>query len=254
MRNYKYLMGWVGGKRLLRKKIAELIPKDIEGYIEPFGGGGWVMFYKENWAKLEVYNDLDNRLVNLFNIVKYHSEELSRQMSLMLSSRKQFEQMLELNPITDIQKAARFLYVINCSFGARGKSFGTTISTKSRSRQGVINRIFAISKRLDNVLIENRPATDLIAKYDKPAHFFYCDPPYTTGAGYDIVSTKDFDHEGLFKILANIKGRFLLSYDDSQYIRNLYKNFDIIEVSRHKGINNITVKDREFKELLIKNY
>ena len=62
----KCLINWVGGKRLLRKTIAPLIPEDIVSYIEPFGGGGWVLFYKDQWADLEVYNDLDSRLVNLF--------------------------------------------------------------------------------------------------------------------------------------------------------------------------------------------
>ncbi|MGM9993487.1 MAG: DNA adenine methylase [Candidatus Avigastranaerophilus sp.] len=68
MKNYRYLINWVGGKRLLRKTIADIIPKNINGYIEPLGGGAWVLFYKDKWAKLEVYNDLDGRLVNLFNI------------------------------------------------------------------------------------------------------------------------------------------------------------------------------------------
>lgn len=120
MKNYKYLINWVGGKRLLRKTIGSLIPNDIGGYIESFGGGGWVLFYKERWADLEVYNDLDNRLVNLFNVVKYHPCELARQMCFMLASRKQFAQALQMEGITDIQKAARFLYIISYSFGAKG--------------------------------------------------------------------------------------------------------------------------------------
>lgn len=126
MKNYRYLINWIGGKRLLRKTIAPLIPKDINGYIEPFGGGGWVLFYKDKWAELEVYNDLDSRLVNLFNVVKYHPCELARQMCYMLASRKQFEQMLSFEGITDIQKASKFLYIINWSFGAKGTVFGTS--------------------------------------------------------------------------------------------------------------------------------
>lgn len=85
-------------------------------------------------------------------------------------------------------------------------------------------------------------------------NFFYCDPPYSKGEGYKVVSTKDFEHEELAKILKNIKGRFLLSYDDSEKIRKLYKGFNIIEISRQKGINNISTQDNEYKELLIKNY
>ena len=67
-----YLVTWVGGKRLLREAISYLVPDDIQSYIETFGGGGWVLFYYHRWAELEVYNDLDGRLVNLFRVTKYH--------------------------------------------------------------------------------------------------------------------------------------------------------------------------------------
>ena len=53
------IIGWIGGKRLLRKVIAPFVPKDITGYIEPFGGAAWMLLYKEKWGDLEVYNDLD---------------------------------------------------------------------------------------------------------------------------------------------------------------------------------------------------
>ena len=174
MTKYKYLISWIGGKRLLRKKIAELIPNNIKGYIEPFGGGGWVLFYKYRWAELEIYNDLDTRLVNLFNVVKYHPCELARQMCCMLSSRTQFEQQLNFGGITDVQKAAQFLYIINYSFGAKG----TVFATRVKSAGGIIERVMEISKRLDKVNIENKNALDLIQTYDNGQNFFYLDPPY----------------------------------------------------------------------------
>ncbi len=90
-----HLITWVGGKRLLRKTIIELIPYDsIKSYIEPFGGGAWVLFGKDKHAKLEVYNDLDNRLTNLFKIVKFHPEALIKELEFSLNSRKQFADYL----------------------------------------------------------------------------------------------------------------------------------------------------------------
>ena len=80
----KSLINWVGGKRLLRKTNAPLIPKDILSYVEPFGGAGWVFFYNDKWAELEIYNDLDGRLVNLFRIVKYHPEALKEELKFQL--------------------------------------------------------------------------------------------------------------------------------------------------------------------------
>lgn len=191
-----YLITWVGGKKNLRKKIAALIPKDIESYIEPFGGGGWVLFYKENWAKLEVYNDLDSRLVNLFNCVKYHYEELLKELRYMFASRQQFKTAMCIEGITDIQRAARFMYLITRSFGGKGCSFGGSLkgTTSMKSTGNILERIPAIAKRLDKVLIENQDFKTLIPMYDYEGAFFYCDPPYSKGAGYATTSTKDFEH------------------------------------------------------------
>ena len=256
----KCLINWVGGKRLLRKTIAPLIPKDIKSYIEPFGGGGWVLFYKDRWADLEIYNDLDGRLVNLFRIVKYHPNAFKEEYKYLLGSRDMFFQFLNGTFITDIQKAVQFYFIITRSFGGKGSSFGTVKKSSggaSKSQKNVLDKIDAIHKRLDKVMIENRDFETLIKQYDFEDAFFYCDPPYSQGCGYDVTSTKDFDHERLREVLGNIKGRFLLSYDDSPKIRELYKGFEMIEVERLNGINNRSdVENRKkiFRELLIANY
>ena len=256
----KCLINWVGGKRLLRKTIAPLIPKDIKSYIEPFGGGGWVLFYKDRWADLEIYNDLDGRLVNLFRIVKYHPNAFKEEYKYLLGSRDMFFQFLNGTFITDIQKAVQFYFIITRSFGGKGSSFGTVKKSSggaSKSQKNVLDKIDAIHERLDKVMIENRDFETLIKQYDFEDAFFYCDPPYSQGCGYDVTSTKDFDHERLREVLDNIKGRFLLSYDDSPKIRELYKGFEMIEVERLNGINNRSdVENRKkiFRELLIANY
>ena len=256
----KCLINWVGGKRLLRKTIAPLIPKDIKSYIEPFGGGGWVLFYKDRWADLEIYNDLDGRLVNLFRIVKYHPNAFKEEYKYLLGSRDMFFQFLNGTFITDIQKAVQFYFIITRSFGGKGSSFGTVKKSSggaSKSQKNVLDKIDAIHERLDKVMIENRDFETLIKQYDFEDAFFYCDPPYSQGCGYEVTSTKDFDHERLREVLGNIKGRFLLSYDDSPKIRELYKGFEMIEVERLNGINNRSdVENRKkiFRELLIANY
>lgn len=254
--NSKYLLNWIGGKRLLRPRIAELVPENIATYIEPFGGGGWVLFYRDKWANLEVYNDLDDRLVNLFKCVKYHPDELYKEFRWMMASRKMFKETLESIPQTDIQKASKFLYLITRSFGGNGRNFGTSKknSGSSKSQNNILLRIEAIHKRLDKVIIENLDYKKIFETYDYQDAFFYCDPPYSCGTGYETVSTKDFEHEKLRNNLKKLKGRFLLSYDDSPVIRKLYKGFNIVEVSRQKGINNKNTKDNVYRELLISNY
>lgn len=253
----KSLLNWVGGKRLLRKTIAPLVPEDIISYIEPFGGAGWVLFYKDKWADLEIYNDLDGRLVNLFRVVKYHPEALKEELRYLLGSREIFMQFLGQDGITDIQKAARFLFVITRSFGGKGCTFGSVKKSSGgagKSQENILYKIDSIHKRLDKVLVENRDFEKLITQYDHEGAFFYCDPPYTFGCGYKTTSTEDFGHERLRDCLKNIQGRFLLSYDDSEKVRELYKDFEMIEVERLNGINNNCRKNKIFKELLIANY
>ena len=255
----KSLLNWVGGKRLLRKTIAPLIPSDIKSYVEPFGGGAWILFYKDKWADLEVYNDLDSRLVNLFRIVKYHPNALKEELNFLLGSREIFMQFLNTNFVTDIQKAAQFYFLITRSFAGMGTNLGNVRKTcggACKSQKNVLEKIDAIHKRLDKVMIENKDFEKLICQYDFEQAFFYCDPPYTSGCGYKVVSTKDFAHEKLKEVLSDIKGRFLLSYDDSPKIRKLYKNYEIFPVERPNGINNARKnrKNKVYKELLIANY
>ncbi len=148
----KSLLNWVGGKRLLRKTIKPLVPEDIVSYIEPFGGAGWVLFYKNRWADLEIYNDLDGRLVNLFRVVKYHPESLKDELRYLLGSREMFVQFMKLEPVTDIQNAAKFLFLITRSFGGRGQTFGTVKKSSggaSKSQANILLKIDAIHERLD---------------------------------------------------------------------------------------------------------
>ena len=124
-------IGWIGGKRMLRKAILERFPTDEVGrYVEVFGGAAWVLFAKEKKAnQLEVYNDINSNLVNLFRCVKYHCGELQREMEWMLTSREQFFDCLAQGQgrgLTDIQRAARFFYTVKISFGCDNRTYATS--------------------------------------------------------------------------------------------------------------------------------
>jgi DNA adenine methylase len=244
----------MGGKKALRKRIATYIPADINFYIEVFGGAAWVMFYKDKWANQEVYNDLDHRLVNLFTQIKWHPEAVMEELEFMLNSRQLFGDILDNKGITEIQKAARFMYLLKNSFGGMGKHFGTSRKSGGAAlgrRSALLEKIHAISERLDKVLIENQSYEQLIPMYDTEDNFFYCDPPYYHGATYD--NSKAFDHGNLRDMLTSIKGRFLLSYDNAPEVKELYKGFDVIELVRPKGINRKEGRS-DYEEVLIANY
>lgn len=120
-------ISWIGGKNYLKKEIIKKFPDKFDRYIEVFGGAAWVLFYKDKLVGLEVYNDYNSDLVNLFKCVKYHRPELQRELSWMLNSRELFDEFkVQYNTagMTDIQKAARFFMVIKTSYGSKMGSFG----------------------------------------------------------------------------------------------------------------------------------
>lgn len=242
---------WIGGKKLLRKDIIKNFPNDVERYIEVFGGAGWVLFGKEP-HKLEVFNDIDGELINLYRCIKYHPEALQKELDYMLVSREEFVNNRDKTVIglTDIQRAARYFYLVKCSFGADKKSFGTN----RKNMITTIKYLSEVTKRLKNVVIENKNFADLIRVYDRPKALLYCDPPYYKAEKYyTAVEFGIEQHKQLKTTLKNIKGKFILSYNDCDFIRELYRDFNIVPVERHHNL--ISAKDsRRYKELIIRSY
>lgn len=83
-------ISWIGGKKLLRKHILELFPEEYSRYIEVFGGAGWVLFGDERKGVLEVYNDINSDLVNLYRCIKYHPGEMQKELQGVFTSRELF--------------------------------------------------------------------------------------------------------------------------------------------------------------------
>lgn len=247
-------MGWIGGKRLLRKAVLERFPTDgIGRYIEAFGGAGWVLFAKEKKAgQLEVYNDINGDLVNLFRCVKYHCGELQRELDWLLSSRELFFDYIEqlhMRGLTDIQRAARFFYAVKISFGSDCRTYETSDKTIER----MIPYLTKVKERLIGVNIEQKDFADLIKVYDRKNALFYLDPPYIGTERYYNSPFTEEDHKRLRDALGNVKGRFILSYNNCGMARELYSGYRIEEVSRQNtlaGNNN----SKPYKELIIRNY
>lgn len=245
-------LSWVGGKKLLRKKILEQFPENYSRYVEVFGGAGWVLFAEERKVDLEVYNDINGNLVNLYRIVKYHPEALQEELRYILMSREQFFDAVEqcdIRGMTDIQRAARFFITIKESFGNDLRSF----CCNRRDLTATVDYLQAISRRLNRVVIENQDFTKILKTYDRPGTLFYLDPPYYDAEKYYPDRFQPEDHERLKDSLQKIRGKFLLSYNDCPEIRKLYSEYIMHEVDRQ---NNLITKfgGGRYKEVLIKNY
>ncbi|MCM1258209.1 MAG: DNA adenine methylase [Roseburia sp.] len=247
-------ISWIGGKKLLRKKILEVFPEQttFSRYIEVFGGAGWMLFSSDRHAKLEVYNDVNGNLVNLFRCTKYHPEALQKELEFVLMSREQFfdaREQMEVQSLTDIQKAARFYILIKESFGSDTRTFGV----RPKNMANAIEYIQEVSKRLSMVVIENQDFEHILKTYDKKDALFYLDPPYYETEKYYPDRFMPEDHVRLREALGGIKGKFILSYNDCEYIRDLYNGYNIMQVDRMHNLVQGENKPR-FKELLIKNY
>lgn len=248
-------ISWIGGKRLLRKEIIKRFPDTkINRYIEVFGGAAWVLFSKDRLAETEIYNDINGDLVNLFRCVKFHCGELQRELSGMLNSRELFYDFVAqcyTKGMTDIQRAARFFMLIKTSYGTDCRSYGCV----KKDINVMIKYLTDIQKRLSKVVIENEDFEHLLKTYDKPDSLAYLDPPYYGTERYYQAKFSEEDHIRLCNCLKNIKGKFILSYNDCDFIRDLYNGFNIDEVERNNNLKNkSTNKDNNYKELIIRNY
>lgn len=247
-------ISWIGGKKLLRNKVVEQFPgsSEYERYIEVFGGAGWVLFSKEKHAALEVFNDINGDLVNLYRCIKYHCDALQEELNWLLVSREQFfdfKEQIEIRGFTDIQRAARYFILIKNSFGADLRSFGV----RGRHLDNAIDYLKLIKERLHSTVIENKDFEGLIKTYDREKALFYLDPPYYEAEDYYNGTFETKDHVRLKNCLDAIKGKFVLSYNDCEFIRNLYSEYTIIEAERQHNLVTKSNSER-YKELIIKNF
>lgn len=253
-------MSWMGGKKLMRELIVSLFPLYYERYIEVFGGGGWVLFHKPPGNDFEVYNDFNSLLVNLYRCVRDRYEELEEELKYVLNSRKDFERTKEIldneHVEDDVKRAAYFYQLIRYSYAAGLISYGS-LSHDIRSNFPLIEQAH---RRLAKVVIENKDFEKLIRQYDRPVSFFYLDPPYFDSEKYyRNIGENGFqkeDHIRLRDALLKIEGKFLLSYNDCDFIRGLY-DAPGINIESFNRINNLRQRyesGAQFPEILISNY
>ncbi|CAK7088806.1 MAG: hypothetical protein ENTB_04554 [Enterocloster aldenensis] len=266
-----------------------MFPAKFDRYIEVFGGGGWVLFGRPPDQKcMEVYNDYNSNLANLFYCVKNRTGSLLRELGFLpLNSRDEFTViknfldkrefdtqflqeelelaghslpppefeeikaiLLENARVTDVKRAAAFFKLIRYSYGSGCTSYGC----QPFDVRKCFAAIWQASHRLADTVVENKDFEALIRQYDRDSAFFYCDPPYYETEGhYAVVFRKD-DHARLRDALAASKGKWMVSYNDCEFIRELYAGYTITAVTR---INNLAQRydgGCEFPEVIITNY
>lgn len=278
----------MGNKSSILHILYAVFPLKFGRFIDVFGGSGSVLLGKPEMHPFEVYNDFDRNLVNLFRCMKERTMATIRELGFCnLNSREDFNAIkkffehekfnddflsdeLKLTEILlpppeakelqilrtritedyDVRRAAMFLKLLRYSYSSGCKSYA--------SQPCDIRRLFALIRELEdrmaNVVIENQDFETLIKHYDRTDSFFYADPPYYSTEDMYAVGFGWSDHVRLRDTLANIKGKFLLSYNDCPEIRELYEGFSFFDFSRTHSMAQRYEAGKEFKELLIANY
>lgn len=253
----KSFISWIGGKSRLSKQLIPLIPEH-QCYAEVFAGAGWLLFRKEP-SQVELLNDINSDLVTLYRVVKHHLREFIRCFENILIARDEFERFKLERPeaLTDIQRAVRFYYLAKTSHGGKvaDPHFGT--ATTRGPRLNLLRIEHELSDayiRLAKVTIENLPYAAFIQRYDREHTFFYVDPPYYGCEDYygkGLFSRADF--EVLADLLEGIKGRFLVSLNDTPEIREIFRRFEIMEVPTKYSMGK-SGGQKPVVELAIANY
>lgn len=288
MRIIKTPVSRVGNKSAILHILYTLFPLKYGRFIDVFGGSGSVLLGNPNPPSFEVYNDFDRNLTNLFHCMKERTVATVRELGFCnLNSRddfiavrrffedeqfedKYFSEELRLTDITfpppeaaelkeirtritkdyDVRRAAMFMKLLRYSYSSSCKSYA--------SQPFDIRRLFGLitelKNRMANVVVENQDFETLIKHYDRPDSFFYADPPYFSTEDMYAVGFNLDDHVRLKNTLKNIKGKFLLSYNDCPEIRELYSGFSLFDFSRTHSMAQRYEAGKEFRELLIGNY
>lgn len=233
---------WLGSKRRLAKQILARFPHDHRCYVEPCAGTAALLLAREQPAELEVINDVDFEVVNLFRVVKHHLLELCNQFRWALVSRQLFEWTESTPPdtLTDIQRAARFLYLQKLAFGGRaiGRTFGVVTESRPRLNLARLEEDLSdLHARLASVVVENLPWKACMDRYDRPHTLFFVDPPYHDLTGYPAGRWELQQYEELADVLRSLKGRALLTINDHPEMRRVFAGFDLDELLVRYTVN-----------------
>lgn len=226
------LAGYVGGKRNLAARLIERIAAiPHTTYAEAFVGMGGVFLRRPNRPHAEVINDWSEDVATFFRILQHHYVAFLDMLRFQLTTRAGFELLIRTDPatLTDLQRAARFLYLQRTAFGGKvaGRSFGVDPAKPARFDVTKLGPLLeAVHERLAGVVIERLPWAAFIDRYDRPGTLFYLDPPYfgcEADYGDGLFDRSEFAL--MAERLGRLKGRFILSLNDHPEVRKTFAAF-----------------------------
>ena len=224
----KAIMKYPGSKWGIAKWIIHFFPEH-HSYLEPFFGSGAVLFQKPR-SNIETVNDLDGNVVNLFEWIKKDPEKLAHEIYYTPYARQVYEDAFAAEPEDSLLRAVNFYIRINMGQGFRtnGEKVGWKNDVQGRERAYASKewcilpkKIMQAAERLRGVQIENRPAVEVIQRFNSPKVLVYADPPYVMGTRHGKqyrYEMDDKEQEALLDVLLTHKGPVLISgYENDLY-------------------------------------
>lgn len=228
----KAIVKYPGSKWSMADWIISFFPKH-HSYLEPFFGSGAVLFNKPR-SNIETVNDLDGNVVNLFEWIKKAPDMLAHEIYYTPYARQAYEEAFKSEPEDSFEKAVNFYIRLNMGHGFRtnGEKVGWKNDVQGREKAyaaqdwaNLPDRIMQAAERLRGVQIENRPAAELMKRFNYPNVLVYLDPPYMLGTRHGKQYRCEMDdagHEELLYTAKKHEGPVLISgYASKLYDREL---------------------------------
>ena len=257
------LLRYPGGKFYALKKILNFV-NDVEHheYREPFFGGGTVYFNKN----VSQNNWINDKYSDLIFFLKFISKQSNRKKLYLIlekletPNKEKHKEVKEKIPKDDLSRAFKFYYLNRTSFSGKmvNPSWGyRPVRSVHPSRWH--EKIEIAASKLKNIKITNYDFEKIINQDNNISTLMYVDPPYflANQKNHYIESFNDKDHHRLNKVLKDTKHKFILSYDDCDEIRYMYKDFyihDIDFIYRIENSNPNQNKRKKVNELIITNF
>lgn len=268
------LLKWAGGKRQLLPEITKHIPQQFKNYYEPFIGGGAVFFYLQ--PEQAVINDANVELINLYQVIQQQPEALIESLQQHKNNAEYFYQIRALDreranyaKLTAVEKASRLIFLNRTCYNGlfRVNSAGQFNVPFGRYKHP--NIVNATSIRAIHQYFSQQQVHILNADFATALEpvssddFVYFDPPYdpvSSSANFTSYTNSGFDRQEQRRLKQvcdelNVKGvRFLLSNSATDFIRDLYRDYEVLLISAKRAINSKADGRGAVSEVLVKNY
>ena len=233
----------LGNKYKLREYIINKFPESFDLYCEPFAGSASIFFSLEDFHGKVVLNDLDKDLISAYKLIK----RVDKGKLPILHTKEAMYKLIE-HPTTNEEKLMAYIYRTSNSFMSSDKGY----LWKDSSQESKVANIEKYQERLRGVKFLNRDGLSVIREYDSKHSFFFIDPPYQKSD--DLYKHDEFNLEDLRDVLKTLKGKFLLTLNDSKSVRDLFSMFKITGyvVKSHSNLGRIAGSDR--REVVIRNF